>query len=256
MKTIVLGDIHGYTAWKDILKNEPEFDRVIFIGDYVDSFDRSGKEQMDNLLDIISYAKQEDVDPADQKEVILLIGNHDFHYFPGVINPCSGYQPLMRPLFESVYQDNYVLFQTAFIDENNYIYSHAGITKTWLDHLGLRQTWYDRDNIDTTQARELVSWINSTMVRNPRFFYFYDDDLGGYGNHVAQSPIWVRPQSLAKDGIDAVQIVGHTRPEYGRIDPGKCERQGFWTIDALDGKYKDYLFIDNGNIQVHTLTIE
>ena len=38
MKTIAIGDIHGLSIWKDIINKENP-DKVIFIGDYFDSFD-------------------------------------------------------------------------------------------------------------------------------------------------------------------------------------------------------------------------
>lgn len=34
MKTVIVGDIHGRTIWKDILEKEQP-DRVVFLGDYV-----------------------------------------------------------------------------------------------------------------------------------------------------------------------------------------------------------------------------
>ena len=46
MKTIILGDIHGRSNWKDILAAHPDATRVIFMGDYFDSFDTSGVEQL------------------------------------------------------------------------------------------------------------------------------------------------------------------------------------------------------------------
>ena len=36
-KTIIIGDIHGRDIWKNIVAQE-QADRVIFIGDYFDSF--------------------------------------------------------------------------------------------------------------------------------------------------------------------------------------------------------------------------
>ena len=41
MKTLLLGDIHGRNIWKEIIKKETP-DRVVFIGDYFDSFDITG----------------------------------------------------------------------------------------------------------------------------------------------------------------------------------------------------------------------
>ena len=57
MKTIVLGDIHGRNVWKDIVFQE-QADRVIFIGDYFDSFDIGPAEQMLNFKDIIEFKEK------------------------------------------------------------------------------------------------------------------------------------------------------------------------------------------------------
>jgi len=39
MKTIILGDTHGRDLWKQIVEIENDADRIIFLGDYFDSFD-------------------------------------------------------------------------------------------------------------------------------------------------------------------------------------------------------------------------
>jgi len=48
MRTIFLGDTHGRPTWKDIITKENP-DRVVFIGDYFDSFDIGGAEQIHNF---------------------------------------------------------------------------------------------------------------------------------------------------------------------------------------------------------------
>ena len=65
MKTVVIGDIHGRSIWKLIVNIENP-DRIIFIGDYFDSFNIKGEEQLNNFLDIIEYKK------SSGKEVIML----------------------------------------------------------------------------------------------------------------------------------------------------------------------------------------
>ena len=50
MKIVVVGDIHGHNSWKKILETEEAWNKVIFLGDYVDSFTVSSKEQRDNFL--------------------------------------------------------------------------------------------------------------------------------------------------------------------------------------------------------------
>jgi metallophosphoesterase superfamily enzyme len=87
-KTIFLGDTHGRSTWKDIIRNENP-DRVVFIGDYFDSHDKelTAAVQMFNMKEIIEFKKTSGI------EVILLIGNHDYHYFSEIgYNGTSGYQ--------------------------------------------------------------------------------------------------------------------------------------------------------------------
>lgn len=70
MKTVVLGDIHGRTIWKDIISKENP-NRVIFLGDYVSTHEGiTSKIQISNLLEILEY-KENNPD-----KVILLRGNH------------------------------------------------------------------------------------------------------------------------------------------------------------------------------------
>ena len=240
MKTIAIGDIHGLPVWKDIIKAEGDFDRVVFVGDYVDSFYIPAEQQLQNLRGIVEFKKSSD------KEVILLIGNHDFHYLPGVTDYCSGYQPDVAHEYTKIYSENRSLFKVAFMDENNYLFSHAGVTEPWMKEVGLFP--YN------------IPWIaphlNELMLQTPQYFYFYPGDRSGYGDHVKQSPIWVRPNALYKSQLkDVTQIVGHTPQLQHRIDPLKSNRQGYWLIDALSPKVSDYLVIQDGKINVHTLLI-
>lgn len=238
MKTIVLGDIHGRQSWKDILSNE-EWDRVVFVGDYLDTHEEiTGTEQLYNLKAIIELKK------TSEKPVILLIGNHDHHYLPGIQGGnTSGYQPRMRPSFEQVFTENPDMFQMAFCDEHNNLMTHAGVTLSWLE---------DNDILDTHPST-VAARINELFIHKPQAFYFYSLDFGGYGDHVRQSPIWVRPQSLYRNQLKTNQIVGHTRPKDGKINSLKSERQGFYLIDTIGQEWSDYLVITDGEIKVHTL---
>ena len=84
MKTIFLGDTHGRSLWKDIVQKEAP-DRVVFIGDYFDSFDIGSAEQQFNFKEIIKFKENNEC------EIIMLVGNHDYHYYPGG-ETYSGYQ--------------------------------------------------------------------------------------------------------------------------------------------------------------------
>ena len=75
MKTLVLGDVHGRTIWKDIIEKENP-DRVIFLGDYVSTHELiSSDQQIEELYAILDY-KENNPD-----KVILLRGNHKINKF-------------------------------------------------------------------------------------------------------------------------------------------------------------------------------
>lgn len=77
MKILVLGDIHGRTFWKEPTKNMDDYDKVIFIGDYLDHYpdeweegEHTRKNDIDNFLEII------DLKTKYTDKVVLLKGNH------------------------------------------------------------------------------------------------------------------------------------------------------------------------------------
>ena len=101
MKTLVLGDQHGRSNWKLAVHLENP-DRVVFMGDYFDSFDISGVEQIQNFKEIIEYKEtaftNAGKDEQHKTKVVLLIGNHDHHYFPEIGNTgTSGFQNKIAP---------------------------------------------------------------------------------------------------------------------------------------------------------------
>jgi predicted phosphodiesterase len=221
MKQVIIGDIHGRTIWKQIVEEHKDADRFIFVGDYVDShIDITPAEQLYNLQDIISFKNDM------QHKCILLVGNHDFHYWPGISEQYSGYNPRMRASFEQVYEDNKRKFQICFIDEHKTIYSHAGINKYWLDHVGVPQL----------KNNQLVDYINDMFISRTQIFGFQYCDLSGYGNDRRQGPLWIRPQALNNGSIVNMQVVGHT--ECGQIDHvPKSERRRVYLIDALENGF-------------------
>ncbi len=232
-KQIVIGDIHGRPIWKRIVASHPEATRFIFIGDYLDTHeDILPIEQLNNLEAIINFKK------TSQAEVILLIGNHDHHYWPGVgPSGTSGYQPRMATSFEYCFNEHKHLFQMCYEDEYRHVFSHAGLSNPFLRSVGA--VGYDRYDL-----------INQMFIHQPKKFCFYSGDFSGVGNHKLQSCIWIRPQALyGNTNLKELQIVGHTQVSL-ISHPPKSERRGFYVIDALP---KQYLSITNGKIEIETL---
>ena len=137
MRTVVLGDTHGRTFWKMILEHENP-DRVIFIGDYFDSYEFSAIEQLHNFKEIMEI----------RGDVIRLIGNHDLSYFPGVVSTCSGYQPEFAGDFTYEINRNKDKLQVAY-RMDDFIFSHAGITKTFLYDNRVPEDEFMVDNLNS-----------------------------------------------------------------------------------------------------------
>ena len=106
MKTIFIGDIHGRPIWKDIVAKE-NADRIIFVGDYFDSFGIPGVDQIHNFKEICEFKRNSD------KEVILLTGNHDLHYMH-IGETYSGFQPALQFDISQVLSENMDLLQMAY----------------------------------------------------------------------------------------------------------------------------------------------
>ena len=225
MKITIIGDTHGRTKWNRIVMNENDSDLFVFIGDYFDSKDgHSGKEQIQNFKDIIQF-KRDNFD-----KVILLIGNHDFHYLRGVNEEYSGYQwgnsKNINKVLQPVVDEG--LLQICH-QEDKYFFSHAVLTKTWCDNY----------NIDKNNLQESINNLFKTNIE--RFRFTMGDNLSFGGNDVTQPPIWVRPQSLVKDMVEGIVcVVGHSQVNNVTI----MEDDNLILIDCL-GFTDSYLIIEN-----------
>lgn len=224
MKILGLGDIHGRDCWKNIIKSET-FDKVVFIADYFDSFNITPIEQYHNFKEIIQFKR----DYPDK--VILLIGNHDYHYLSFIKEHYSGYQ------FTKSWDYGFIideLFRNQEIQAcyryNNFVFSHAGITETWARNHNLNT------NIDNIEDE-----VNTLFYKSPNSFKFVSGVCNGYGDSIEQGPLWVRPQSLYSDATNGVHIIGHTHSS--EIEP--CDK--YINIDALPYQY---LIIDNNEIEI------
>jgi len=235
MKTVVIGDIHGRSIWKLIVHIENP-DRVIFIGDYFDSFDIKGEEQLNNFLDILEYKK------SSGKEVVLLIGNHDHHYYPEIGETgTSGYQKIFSYQIGPVIDTNREHLQIAYqMDE--YLFTHAGVSSEFMD-----QTF----GVNGWKVETIVDELNEMFMYRPGVFSF--DGLDPYGDDTYQTPLWIRPRSLMKANRNTlrtrfIQIVGHTQVKsLDLVGAEKSAGGRYYLIDCL-GTSGEYMIIEDGFI--------
>lgn len=244
MKTLVLGDTHGRSTWKLAIQQEKP-DRVIFIGDYFDSFEISGVEQIDNFKQIIKYKENNP-----QIEVVLLIGNHDHHYFPEIgYDGTSGYQSGIAPSITQVIDENRHHLKMAY-EFGEYLFTHAGVSPVFMDQVFGKEGW-SKDYIETD--------LNELFKYKPRAFNF--NGLESSGDNTTQTPIWIRPRSLMSankkhpKGLkkDYIQIVGHTQMRRLDLDGSDKFTGGrYYFIDTMDTTGQ-YLVIEGDKLTTNSI---
>jgi len=259
-KVIYIGDIHGRDVWKEIVKKHSDADVFVFIGDYFDSFDIGGLEQLHNVKDIVEFKKSQELDP--NKKVYLLIGNHDIHYWPGVKDrgTTSGFQHRMMFQFEQFFRENEDMFQMAVSlgnDDNRRLCSHAGVSAKFLKDVGYwKHNYADESHI--------ADFLNELFKHKPNEFTFssysyrYMGYVDGYGDNEGQTPIWIRPKSLQRANKNEdikkmyVQIVGHTQRDHIDIK-GYSTGGRYYYIDTLPSC--EYLVEIDGEFSVDYCSI-
>ena len=245
MKTIIIGDIHGHDLWKQVINQEQDADRFIFVGDYFDSFSIPGLIQMQNFKNIVEFKT------TSNKEVIMLVGNHDFHYLPEIgENGTSGYQPRMAVSISHLINENRDHLQMAY-QFDDILVTHAGVSSEWLD-----------DMIIMWDVPNLAMYINDLFKYQPlKLEYRQYKQVGdkvygvsGYGDETFQGPLWIRPRSLMKANRNTLkneirQVVGHT--PYKQIDiNGHATGGRYYFIDTMP---REYLIVEDGFITLGKL---
>lgn len=234
-KVIVLGDTHGRQFWKYIAYRG-DWDELVLIGDYFDSFEFTGLEQMNNFQQIIDFKKRS------SKPVILLIGNHDHHYFPEVgYSSTQGYQAGIAMSISHLINENRDYLQMAY-SVDNMLFTHAGVSKIWMDNI-IENGIFDK--YPEPNALSIANWVNDLFKYKPLVFRF--TGMEPTGNDKCQTPIWIRPRSLMKGAEfykkNIIQVVGHT--QQNQIDiKGKSTGKRYFFIDTL-GTSGEYLVIED-----------
>jgi hypothetical protein len=227
MKTVVIGDIHGRTDWKEIVgRYEARETTFVFLGDYLDSHEEiTVKQQCSNFSEILEFKR------SNPENVVLLMGNHDLHYFSSLFN-CSGFSGNAYKRSHSEMEDavRSGLIKFIHIDrERKIIFSHAGVSEVWL---GMR---FGSKVLDDAMIDRLETEMN---VSDLDFAIDYTDS---YGDDPWQGPGWIRPMSLLSHAVEGfTQFVGHTRTAGENavmIKSLKNKEDEIWLIDCLPNEY-------------------
>jgi len=235
-RILVIPDVHGSLNWRAAMAYVNQFNEIISLGDWFDSFENNWDEvdQINNLKEFIAFKN------IYKDKVILLLGNHDFHYVCGMRSErYSGFQ--LHKMFD-IYEFLRSVWNEFKIVHNidNVYFSHAGVSKKWAELYCLNN---END-------------INSLwMEHQVQPFGFTGHGFDNHGDDFTQTPIWIRPLSLL-GGVKYTnmffnkQVVGHTAiPEYPWLfqeHPNEqlllCDNRNHDLIDVTidDGVIKEY----------------
>lgn len=239
---MIVPDVHGRTFWKEA----KDFNgKIIFLGDYVDPYVHyepvTYKGALANFKEVINFAKED-------KNVILLVGNHDMTYF---FDPCvcecrtdwDNFQEI-----RNLFRDNADLFKLAHYenyDGHDVIFTHACLHDDWITNAGCP---YE-------EAEYRVNWLNLEFERMVSIGYDHRDaflrklatvsyERGGCGSF--GSVVWAdirECQGFLKDPTKPINIFGHTQlNEDGTVvNLGNCfciDSRKCFSLNDLINRYE------------------
>jgi hypothetical protein len=213
--TVVIGDIHGMTGWKTVIENNPEC-RYIFTGDYLDPYQPVPHALLLNNLHEIILLKQQHPDT-----VILLLGNHDLHYFSADSPFSSRFDPKIARRAANLFLEHIRLFIYAFQHEDA-VFTHAGISQKWFE-----------DDFRGNAAENIAAQLNRPSQEQVAAICRSGAARGGTHGTVG-GIFWADRSELAAPLPGIRQYVGHNRVndvtthEYngGQITFCDCLRYG------------------------------
>ena len=132
-KVLVLPDIHGRTFWKKACSDIGKYDKVVFLGDYLDPYGFEGisvDDAVENFREIIDFMKR------NAGKVVMLLGNHDCPYMFEQYYRLSAWH--CRHSFSRHKEISMLFKECARMLRIAYAYdgilfTHAGVESRWLD---------------------------------------------------------------------------------------------------------------------------
>ena len=207
-KIIIVPDVHGRDFWKEAVKDR-ENAKVVFLGDYLDPYEkRTDEDLLENLKEIIALKE------SDPENITLLIGNHDRHYMKGSHGKFSRYSPSMQSKLndraEEFFKKN--IFEIIHEEEvfgTKFVFTHAGVKKDWY------YNFIEEENGEGIDAEK----IREAYEKNP---YYFDSLISFYrgGTCYFGSPVWadIREYGKEDEWSGKVQIFGHTQLAEKAVD--------------------------------------
>lgn len=256
-KICVIGDIHGRSNWQKI--DLSSYDRVVFMGDYLDPYDYNITcvDIWDNFQKILELKKK------DPLKIILLFGNHDYHYLPYALDRYSRFSSIMAldpkfevgKTFEKLLQDGVLLL--GYTEPGTKLFfTHATISIPWYNLHVLKNEVKEApittiDNSDEARTR-LAMALNVTPIGS---YKYANASWDFYGYDPINGPLWWRCKNAYNAGLQhsdilrgIFQVNGHTQTKNLEIWNGMDASVAFVDILGQD-KYTEIQVEDDGSVK-------
>lgn len=203
-KVLVIPDTHARDFWKEAKNIINEYDKVVFLGDYVDPYSyefKLSREELEektinDFKEIIAFAKQY------PDKIVLLDGNHLLHYV-NTAYACSRFNSRLASTIQKLYNDNKELFHPCYLIDD-VLFSHAGVSEQWVNLTG------KIENIDYTG--DPVAFINECS-----FSSLMACGRTRGGRDLYSGPEWLDVHEISWS-VDLLkgfyQVFGHTQVGY------------------------------------------
>lgn len=203
MKILIIPDVHGRNFWRSPCEHHYKYDKIIFLGDYLDHYPDESTYGLDvaAIIDIIDFKKKH------PEKVVLLIGNHDCPYiWPDTYGRALGdywcrHDHRNHDIIHKIFTDNIDLFQLAWdcpYKDTKVLFTHAGVNDGFKDICGL-----DAEQINNFFLKEKSGDVPNVVGLAACSFY-----RGGYEQW--GSPVWADVREFTVEVKDVYQIFGHT----------------------------------------------
>lgn len=241
MNVLFVGDVHNHLyIFDDVqrLDKEYNFDKIVFLGDYVDDWNTNNQDSLETLKKVFELKE------SNPDKYTFCLGNHELSYLGF---PCSGHQyeldELVRlELIQNI--DKLDLYTEVEIGDKTYVCSHAGFTNAYICNV-----------IDVYgEYKKVLDQFQENKLNSLQYLRYCSRNRGGYDPY--SSFIWADKSELIESGytermLIPNQIVGHSPVKNIYKSPNGCDTLYFIDTHSTyrDGSEygdKSYLaFIDN-----------
>lgn len=160
---LIVPDVHEKIDRADqIVQQFSDAERVIWLGDYLDSFEYVG--QPEHWKEVCEWMDRMAQDPKN----IMLAGNHDVHYFTDIKEYlCNGYYASKHDIVKDVLGHSWVSklkwIHTETVNGELTVFSHAGLNPAFIHPMAQLDEQYFKDLNNQIHERFQAGVVDSLL---------------------------------------------------------------------------------------------